>query len=88
MKIEFLNDELTEARATRGWFRKRVAYVRTSSTGYWIFTSTGRDVGLWVREWIYSARNKAEAKRARALRDEEWVAVEKLPEARLLRDAK
>ena len=48
MKIRFLNDELTEARITRGiWPWRRTAHVRLHDTGspirifYWVFAATG-----------------------------------------------
>ena len=37
MKIEFLNETLTEAKLTKGWFRKRVAFVERRGTRDWWF---------------------------------------------------
>jgi hypothetical protein len=46
MKVEWLNDERTRARITRGWFRKRCAEVyRHNGDIRWYFVVTDAFVG-------------------------------------------
>lgn len=96
MKIEWLNDECTEAIVTRGWFRKRWAHVkrgnRLVSGDYsdtyrdcWVFAATGRYVG-WRTDSALDgdiARRKAQRERDR-IAGKEWVPVPALPAARLV----
>jgi hypothetical protein len=79
MKIEWLNDDKTEARVTKGWFRKRSAIVYIEVIGgYWRFRSNREQVGWWVDMGLDDARKKA-------VQASPWIPVEPLPRARLLR---
>ena len=76
MKIEWLNDDCTEAYVTRGvlWW-KRQAHVKREENGtyYWNFVTTGRSVPDSLREFLSERRwNAVSDKR-------EWVPVARRP---------
>jgi len=94
MKIEFIDEERTEAIITRGIFRKRQAHVKWAGIGVyefggthyaWVFATTKRQVGLWTGlrlQMADSAIGRREEREAR--RGREWVPVNTLPPARVV----
>jgi hypothetical protein len=86
MKIEWLNDDYTEARITKGWFRKRQAHVRRitreewakqgSSKWFWRFVPSGNDTGL---------HEMMECCRAEALVSDDWQPLSTIPQAKVVR---
>lgn len=92
MKIEFLNDDLTEARVTRGFWRwKEQALVRRLATGWYFtvndevfeaFPKKSSEYGSWCP--IETERILVQRHRERARMDSAWTPVQpsKLPEAR------
>ncbi len=95
MKVEFLNDGLTEARLTKGWFgKKKTALVKMGhrnlsysecadvSVECWVFSATDRYVGWWTDWNIDAERSSIINKREKMSRkDREWVEVTALPKA-------
>lgn len=91
MKIEWLNEELTECIVTRGWFRKVRAHLkrdysdRPVQVGVWRFVSTkrllSRSSGLFFSDNSVSIENaieknrQAQLNRLNRLSDLEWVPV-------------
>ena len=79
MKIEWLNDDCTEAYVTKGWFRKRRAHVYRDKDSYrWTFVTSKRRVEQTFQGWISDRREKA------MTTDREWQPVRALPPARLV----
>lgn len=75
MKVEFLNDEKTEALVTVGWiWKKQATLIRSVYYGkvYWEFSGTTKS--WWREDEIEKARGSPI-----------WTKVAKLPEARWLK---
>jgi hypothetical protein len=77
MKVEWLNDDLTEARLVRGWLRKRYALVhraRSDREGdknlYWFYDDSGTHVGHDLEHWIDEQRKQGH-----------WKPLTRLPKA-------
>jgi hypothetical protein len=83
VRIDWLNDEMTEARVTKGWlWWKRAALVKRLSEYIWKFQSSNRDIDDGTRWKLNDARDEEMARR----RDiEDWQPVKPLPPARMLR---
>lgn len=85
MKIEWLNERMTEAIVTRG---KRWARVRSDHWNGedWQFVETGAFLGVWMSWRIYRRRRAALSAADRARRDgKEWQPVHSLPRAEVRR---
>jgi hypothetical protein len=86
MKIEWLNEDCTEAIVTRGWFRKRRAHIKRDdtwacpTTSVWKFVNTGRWLssgkGILIEDDVERARAKKMKRRAIEI-DREWELVVK-----------
>ncbi len=95
VKIKWLNDKMTEAIITKGyWWWKRFAHVYWDNVwrdGYpvWRFKQTGYEIGRddsWELQWAKAAE---EARLAYVPREgKEWVRDIGLPAAHLLKDTK
>ena len=95
MIVDFIDDSLTEAVVTRGWFRRSQAHIRKGEyeiynpygpdhkVQRWLFVGTGRYVGWWTSWCVERAIVRVEAQRERdRICGREWVRIERLPEAR------
>lgn len=84
MKIEWLNDEFTEAIVTRGWLLKERAHVSRCADFdgvRWKFVATGRRVSWFVGSQLESWRT------FETTHGREWVRIEqaaRVPAARLI----
>lgn len=88
MKIEWLNTELTRARLTKGWFKKRQAIVvwklrRESDPDDWDYESGARCT-VSIERALDSGRIKELRVRKAAVEESNWVPVG-LPVAKLLK---
>jgi hypothetical protein len=85
VKIEWLNDEMTEAIVTVGWFRKRQARVRIEHNVYsadsWHHVTTGNGLSDAQRRVLNRTRESVFRDRAAA---KEWQPVRSLPPARVV----
>lgn len=97
MKIEFIDDECTRAKVTRGWFRRRfTVVVRESSTrGNWVFAEQPHIHFPWAqrvehaRNRIYDRRSvEVRQKHAEYLSSSLWKESKKLPVAHLHKKGK
>jgi hypothetical protein len=86
MRIEFLNDSLTEARVTRGWWRwKRVAVVKQAGFILWHYAS-GDEVDRAMSEHLSMfAIDKREAAKRRQEQLRNWQPLSPLPQAKAVR---
>jgi hypothetical protein len=89
MKIEWLNDEMTEARLIRGWFRKQHATVKLTpmrhvSGNYWAFAPSGDEVGDSIRRAIEHDKRCEEWRRKEAIKESNWQPLRSLPSARVV----
>jgi hypothetical protein len=79
VNIVWLNDSLTEALVTRGWWRKRQARVYLfTEGGTWRYRIDSSRVGFWLDESLDRARVKERKRRTRY-----WQPVLPLPKARV-----
>ena len=83
MKIEWLNDDCTEAYVIKGWFRKRRAHVRWQQIkpfDYcgWVYLPSERRV---VGDVVVDTLN---AQRERSRKEQDWQPIRALPPARLV----
>ncbi len=98
MKITWLNDEMTEAVITRGWWRKKQASVVRSKDSkdefrhdyewkrHWFFVETGYLIGKGYSIKLEKARQRRTAEAEwKSRHGKEWVPVVGLPRARLLK---
>lgn len=83
MKIEFLNNSLTEARVTRGalWW-KRVAVLRQESFSLWKFLPSGDGATRYLSESLSMAAVTIKTKEKR---ERNWQPLRALPEAKAVR---
>ena len=88
MRVLFLDDDLTRARLTKGWFRKLQTEVYRDHA-YWYYSKSEEFVGAWLDANLDSARARERSsrtdKRRRVAKAVDWtpVATAKLPEARV-----
>ena len=93
MKVEWLNDELTEAQLTKGWFRKLTARAirgskwnkdtkKYDATDYrWYYPD-----GTHIKDgkWWCSMEKRRDAELQRRMLRGNWIPVAKLPKAVVL----
>ena len=75
MKIEWLNDDKTLARITKGWLWKKFADVRLTN-GMWRYTVNNAQLELWDHIHLDQARWKRPVN--------PWSRVVKLPKATII----
>lgn len=101
MKIEWKNEEMTEALITKGWFKKRSADVKLGtrtifheegdySRRCFVFSLTDRYVGFWANLALETAKASIEEQRKREKEwkrgvGQEWQASSSLPPARVVK---
>lgn len=90
MKIEWLDDALTEACLTRGWWRKQYAIVKLTpmkhvSGNYWAFAPSGDEVPLDLARKIDRDRDFADWRRRSERFHANWKPVEPLAVAKVVR---
>lgn len=90
MKIEWLNDEMTKARLTRGllWW-KQVALVEERKLEgdiplrYWAFLPSGDECGALLRMDLNNRRAYEEGRRDFDAREQNWRSATAVPVARI-----
>lgn len=74
VKIEWLNEELTKARLTRGWFKKRQTVVIRKETKKWFYEANG----YYMKGFYNSAyMERKRLKKMRVTLGLRWVAYQK-----------
>jgi hypothetical protein len=77
VKIEWLNEKMTEAIVTRGWWRWRTrAHVIQASDGDWMFVKTSA--------WAWDINRDLKFARAEAIKSSPWEPIRKLPRAKVV----
>ena len=89
MKIEWLNDEMTEARVTRGWWRQEVAHVcyvvPKYESNYWTFVPSGDKVDQSLTTFICRSQVAEKDRRLEQKRGANWQPVWAMPAAKVVR---